>query len=190
MNRPIPTSASIVFPYKMEDFRAAFWQVSAETSANAMNRLNTTRTPYIRGRGCLKLINKYYEKQIYILNKGSVCFVMTSVASPLEIHFFFKNTRKPFAGIRSEKLSPFGYALIRQLDYSSPFFRDQSPSPSAARRSDTGPIAGSEIRNRASAATTPRHCHGFCFRWFVECAFARGSLSLPSVKRAAYGRAG
>jgi hypothetical protein len=38
-------------------------------------------------------------------------------------------------------------------------------SPLAARWSDTGPILGSEIKNRASVSLLNfRRCHAFCFR--------------------------
>jgi hypothetical protein len=61
--------------------------------------------------------------------------------------------------------------------------------PSAAHSSDTAPRFSSEIKNRASVSLLPfHHCHGFGFRWVLQCAFARGSLSPQTVKRAANGR--
>jgi hypothetical protein len=61
--------------------------------------------------------------------------------------------------------------------------------PFAAHWSDTEPKSGSEIKNRASVSLFPfHHCHGFSFRWVVECAFAHSSLSPQAVKRAANGR--
>ena len=51
----------------------------------------------------------------------------------------------------------------------------------SARWSDTGPKFGSEIKNRASISPLPfRHCHGFSFRWIVECT-SRTARCLPHL---------
>jgi hypothetical protein len=69
------------------------------------------------------------------------------------------------------------------------FFTHAVTPPFAARWSDTEPRFGSEIKNRASVAPLPfRHCHGFSFRWIIECT-SRTARCLPkAVKRAANGR--
>jgi hypothetical protein len=68
------------------------------------------------------------------------------------------------------------------------FFTPAITPPFAAHWSDTEPIFGSEIKNRASVSLCP-------FATVTVLAFAgssmrlaHGSLSAPTVKRAAYGR--
>jgi hypothetical protein len=60
-------------------------------------------------------------------------------------------------------------------------FTPANTPPFAAHWSDTGPRIGSEIKNRASAATSPlRHCHGFSFRWILNALRARLAVSPTS----------
>ena len=62
--------------------------------------------------------------------------------------------------------------------------------PFAAHWSDTQPIVGSEIKNRASVgpACPPPLLSRFSLSLIPGCAPAHGWLSPPSVKRAANGR--
>jgi hypothetical protein len=63
-------------------------------------------------------------------------------------------------------------------------FADFTPAitpPFAARRSDTEPTFGSEIKNRASVSPLPfRHRHGFRFRWTLNALRARLAVSPSS----------
>jgi hypothetical protein len=69
------------------------------------------------------------------------------------------------------------------------FFTPALTPPLAARWSDIGPTLEARSNTAPASALPPlRHCHGFSFRWVVECAPAHGSLSPQFVKRAANGR--